>query len=566
MANQGQTGRSQPRTRADQKIEYDRREAAFWGDAYDKAEVRVYGAFQAMDENNNVIIPAQRISSDVPYVVNTEAAAIATDGVLVSVRQDAPIPTYVLDLVRADPDLGADAELGDEDGDLLDEAERAIGSGDAEDESAADVVEATLAAIEERDEQRARVFLRQLAEDIWRRSRLHDRMDKYARQLCMLGKVGLWAVLRETPGGDRAYIVQHDPRDYTSRLDPLGVDIESVTLTLRYLEHDDGDPEAGVEGSEMQVHYRALLNPTSIDVWLRRDTEAGPGTPERDQQQSGTNTLGVVPWVDAIYAEGGRYGMPLWSGHGLETASAAVDSMLTQGLALGRRHANPLLAMFGARFAADVTADDPGDSDLAQPGAVIDGLPAEARLEWLEANLQGTQVLANMAASIREQMRQANPAFLFQDGGANSSGRALSYRASAFRAKMQPVAERAWRALELATAYAVALQLGQPWGEGLWDLFEVAGGEAVPGDISAIIEDTLKLLDAEVLSVADAVRQLQAVGVLPDDVDAETYLERIAEETAPRRMEARETIAMMAGQMSPGVSEEAGAAPEEPEA
>ena len=89
-------GRQWPTTRSDVVLEFDRREAAYLGDAYTEAEAKKHGLFLAKDASTNrVLIPPRRITADATFVVDVDVAAILTDGVSLRIREDASVPAAI---------------------------------------------------------------------------------------------------------------------------------------------------------------------------------------------------------------------------------------------------------------------------------------------------------------------------------------------------------------------------------------------------------------------------------------------------------------------------------------
>ena len=241
--------------------------------------------------------------------------------------------------------------------------------------------------------------------------------------------------------------------------------------------------------------------------------------------ESGRNPLGAVPLVRVAYRDVGDGSLSTWAGYGYEDALAAVDSFFTQLQALTTRHANPILKAIGVQVAQDARLSEAGRSVA---------LPIGADLQWLEATLQGANTALDAASKMREALVQTLPEFLFVDSGASSSGTALSYRAGAFVAKIEPIRRGFYRALAEVVGMAVAIDYGAPWDD-LADVYVVDGGSALPMDVSATSTLTAQLLTQGLLTAADAVRVLQGLGVgVPEDADAGDYAARAQAELAAR--------------------------------
>jgi hypothetical protein len=288
--------------------------------------------------------------------------------------------------------------------------------------------------------------------------------------------------------------------------DPLGLTITRAVIDVEYTDPPEPDPTTGqYEGGGESHTYRRVLTPTEIRVYLDGAMVA---------DESGPNTLGVVPLIPLSFRRVGEYELSSWAGDGAEDAVAMVDSLYTQVQVTGGRHANPLLVALGAQIAEG--------SELTQVGRTA-SLPSGADLKWLEATLQGVRELGAAAEALLSHVMETYPEFLFVDAGASSSGTALSYRAGAFVAKIEPVRQRIYRALSTALGMGVAIDTGQAWSEAV-DLYDVDGGSALPQDVSAIASLMLDLVAAGMMRPQDAVARLMTEGVLPDDIEPAAYL------------------------------------------
>jgi hypothetical protein len=337
---------------------------------------------------------------------------------------------------------------------------------------------------------------------VWERSECPDHVHTWAWNVCAVGDWYL-EVVKADKG---ATITAHDPRRVRVERDPLGLTITRAIIDVEYTDPPEPDAVTGEYTGGGKVHYyRRVLTPTEIRVYLDGAMVA---------DESGPNTLGVVPLVPMSYRQVGEYVMSSWAGDGAEDAVAMIDSMLTQIQVTGGRHANPMLVALGAQIAEG--------SELTQVGRTA-SLPSGADLKWLEATLQGVRELGAAAEMLLGHVMDAHPEYLFTDAGASSSGTALSYRAGAFVAKIEPVRQRFYRALATALGMAVALDAGEAWGEAV-DLYRVDGGSALPQDVGAMA-DLLRVLVADgLMRPQDAVAKLQTEGVLPDDLEPAAYL------------------------------------------
>lgn len=494
-------GRAWPRTREEAETEWDRREASYLGEAYTDEESRLYGLFQARDiQTNEVTVPPRRITADQAFLVDVDVAAIATGGLVLQVNKSAALPGQSLPPPDSDP------------------------------ASLREGIDAAMAVSE--------VWLQQ-AKEIWRRSHVGDKVEGWARKYCNLGRVGFQVVLKE----GKAHIVAHDPRDFTVRRDELRINIVSVTIDIEYEDEPVLDVTTGqlTHEGDLWRSYRALLTSDDITVFVDGD---------RSAEQSGTNTLGVPPFIEVDYGAGPD-GFPLWSAHGTEDGLAAVDSLYTQALHLGAHHANPILRLSDPLESESSSGDEVDGPDLAgQGGRILETKDAE----WLETSMSGSTFLSTTATALRSQIQETCPGFLFVDAGATPSGRALSYRAGAFVMQVTPRRERFYLALAGITAMGVVLERGDVWNDSFVDIFTVDGGPVVPADISAALSDILDSRNEGLLTNVDAIRASMALGNTPEG-DPEEYLLRTQNEQRGRQSDAVGALRAVNGrreEVSPG--------------
>lgn len=471
-----QLGRTWPEERDAQVEEYDRRESAVLGEAYNSTEAVTFALFTAKDTADNVLIAPRRITSDIAFVCAVDAAAIATDGITLEIRRDAVAPN-----------IGASMTPG------------ASGLSPAQEQVLAQ------------------------ARDIWRRSKVRERLMSWA-EMYTRGAIGFRAVRMES---GRAAILAYDPRHYTTEMDRYGLEVESTSIHMRYYDSVVVDPRTHASPASAQHTYGVLMTADEITTYVDG---------ERVEEESGPNKLGAVPFVTAEWSAG-RSGMPGWAGGAIEESMASVDSLYTQGLAIGGRHANPWLVLRGMRAA--------GDEKMGEMGRILEMMEG-GDAHWLETSMSGARFLVELATQVRTAAQQTVPEFLFIDAGANSSGTALSYRAGAFVAKITPKRERFYRALALVTSYAVAIEMGSSWGETM-DILEVQGGSALPGDVSAILDNVHDMLDRSTITLPDAVRTLQENGLLRDDVPPDEYADLLRLQRQEDAAPALERLRALAG-------------------
>ena len=402
----------------------------------------------------------------------------------------------------------------------------------------------------------------ELGQAVWRRSGVGLHLLRWASNTCILGDY--WLEVQRGPSG--AVLVGHDPRRVVAKMDPTGQTIQQLVVSHEYTDDTAIDPRTGAFSGKPEQHtYRRVVTPEEVRVY--RDDQLVP-------HESGPNTLGVVPAVRLSYRPILDGHLSEWAGSGYEAAVAAVDSARTQVLSIVTRHANPILALIGARLAAG--------EDLQTIGRTI-AVPGDADVKWLEAALNGVQVAVEQADALRNALKETLPEFLFVESGASSSGSALSYRAGAFVAKIEPIRQSIYAQLSRCIGWAVAIDAGARWSDAA-DYYQVDGGEALPMDVSASSALYTGLAAGGWLTGADTVRRLQGLQLIgPDEDPAEYYARAQADLQARsgaglsdardlleqlRALESGDTVAMDAAEAAHEAAEapEVEAAEEEAEA
>ena len=466
-------GRRWPSTREEVLSEYSRRWEEYLGLAYRWDDFKRLNLFEARESNNvTIIAQARRIVQDLQFVANVDAAAIATDALALGVRRELF-------------DLTSDAGI------MQHEAMRLRGS------------------------------------EVWRRSAVAKNVSRWALHTCALGDLYL-EVVRGAVGGVGSVIIAHDPRKVTVTYDAYGIDIVKAVIVTEYFEPAPIDPQTGrASGAAMRHLHVRVLTPDTIETYI--DGVRQEGT-------SGANPLGVVPIVRLTFRDApGDASISLNACYGYGDAAAQIDSAYTQLQVLVTRHANPILKVMGATLANGSDAGSPagsGAADVNQVGRAVE-LPKDTDLQWLEASLQGIRTALDLADHLVAQMRQTLPEFLFVESGASSSGTALSYRAGAFVAKIEPIRQAWYAGLARATAYGVAYDTSTSFGD-LSDVYEVDGGEALPMDVAATAKVYADLAAAGYMTKVDVVRRLQGLGLVDDDIDPDAYVLLVDEEAAMR--------------------------------
>lgn len=365
------------------------------------------------------------------------------------------------------------------------------------------------------------------ARAVWARSGIEDHAQSWATAHAACGD-SLFEVAMVEDGG--AALIRHPMRTVELYYDPQGRTLVAVRIIFTYT----GAPDDA--GAAAEHTYERWLRPHE-KRW-RIDGGAWEVEP---------HNLGVVPAVHVQFAADGDPHIGLHAAYHIEDAQALADSAATQISAVGTQMGNPLLALIGATMEKG--------SDAGQIGRVFQ-LPPGADLRPVELAFTGLKALVEHTAQLRQQIADTSSAFLFVDAGASASGLALSYRAGAFKADVEPAQKRWWRALARGVAMCLALEDGRPYTEAD-DVFEVRGAPALPEDRAALADLLIKLDDAGLIVLEDAIRALQGAGVLPSDSSADEYAAEIRDERDRRAEADRATLAQLrgAGPVPPEVDE-----------
>lgn len=332
---------------------------------------------------------------------------------------------------------------------------------------------------------------------VWSRSRGDRRLQEWAMGYATRGDIVFEAQLHD----DGPRIVAHHPSYVECQYDPTGSVIERAVMKWEYV----------VVGRTTKATYSRELTQDKI---ITTDDGADPVVKP--------NPIGMVPLSLARWGSlPSTHVIGSWAGHGLEAAVAMLDSATCQVQTVGSRHANPLLVMIGARPAA---GDDPTAMGQVLP------LPPGGDAKWLEAALQGVESLVSARASLREQVERLCPELLFVDAGASSSGTALSYRAGAFVAKIEPPRQAFYAAI--AEALSMAVAMGAPTtvaarSDALRLLdsgsIVVDGGPVLPGDRAALATMVAELAREGLVTRQTAVSLLQGASIIDPDADPTEY-------------------------------------------
>ncbi len=340
--------------------------------------------------------------------------------------------------------------------------------------------------------------------EVWRRSDVDDRAEEWGRLGAAVGDM-VWEITKDADG---AFFAPHSMHHVDVRYDRWNRYPTWCRICFDFVE------PTGKDGADEKHTYERILTPTMVKTRI-----------DGGKWEERSHPLGVVPIVHFRFRGLHDPCISLHAAHGLEVAQAALDSIATQLIVIGGRTANPWLVIIGAMIAG---ADDP-----AVVGKIMN-LPTGADAKWLETALTGLSALNAGGESMRARMEREAPEYLFVDSGANSSGLALSYRAGAFKQRIEPVQRRFANALAKAVALCVALDENRAYDRERDDVFVVQTGPALPEDRAALAELLLLLVEGNMLRTVDAVAALQAAGVVPADVPADVYLAELTAEGAAR--------------------------------
>ncbi len=360
--------------------------------------------------------------------------------------------------------------------------------------------------------------LNAIAREVWERSEIDESRLWWATTVCSEGEILLETV--QTEAGPA--IVMHPFDAYRLTYDRTGKQIIQCVIDLTLPGVETVGPDGKIEIGDVRK-YRRILTPTQIRVWI----DEVPST-----EETGPNTLGVVPVVRICHRRVGDGTFCQNSGYGYDDLIAALDSMLCQMRTIATRHAHPILLGIG------VSAGE--SAELQNQGATA-SIPEGTELKWLEAALSGIDALVKTMVEVRAAMVQTLPQFLFTEAGASASGTALSYRAAAFVMYIEPIRAAFYRGMERAIGYAVAIARGVTWAE-LGNVIEVSGGPAIPQDIIALATAYTALREAGAITGSDLAAHLQGSGIASDEASPADYAAAALSELLARQGGTSETI------------------------
>lgn len=396
--------------------------------------------------------------------------------------------------------------------------------------------------------------LLEAGEAVWERSGVQVEKGRWARVACALGDIVLEAVRTSAMQPHETTIAQYHPAWCRVEKDQLtGTRIERLIVEYTAFEAAVVAESGVVTDTGLTTRYTRVVDAQEVKAYRN-----GKLIPE----ESGPHGAGTTPVAHLICTPFVDPEHGLWAAHGLEGCLATVDSMLTQIQAIGARHGNPLLALTGARFEADGAEFGLGKK--------IGGIPTGGSLQYVEASLQGVATLLEAAQRAREQARETLSEFLFTDSGANSSGDALSWRATAFASKAEEIRGRWFDQLARLTGIAVAMDAGRPY-DPERDRLRIVGSPILPVNAAKEAATLQAIRDAGGLTNADYIAGLQRLGYVSNDHTPTEYAQAIADErhADAQRVADREAAAVRAALeaggnvdvQTPDAMTEGGAAP-----
>ena len=343
----------------------------------------------------------------------------------------------------------------------------------------------------------------------WRWSRIPDHLHRWCVNHAVEGDT-YWEVARVKRGAATVVqIVRHQTDTVDVWYDPTGTFIERAVI-MHETEPSTRFDEGGSEVDVPAVLVVRELLPDRVNVWLD-DVKQPDG-----QSGAGAHGLGVVPLVHVGFAPFCDPEHSLGAGHAIDETLCMLDSILTQLQAIGNRYADPIPVFMGGFMAsADVSSWRQGSALNMPPGSTVD---------MLTGDLSNYGTLADVVQAERDALRSSLPEFVFAEAGSAASGAALTTRAHAFSMKIEPVRQRFWRGLALATGYALAMSAHTMFDADTHDVFTVQGGPVFPADRKSVLEMLRAAMDLGLLRPIDAVKRLQSMDIIGKDEDPEEYL------------------------------------------
>lgn len=332
---------------------------------------------------------------------------------------------------------------------------------------------------------------------VWKRSSIKVQAGVWSDMLASIGELPLEAV--RYPDGVR--LVGYDPEQVTATFDTeTSTKLLRFTVIAPYMDPDDTNEYGEVTGPGILHTYKRVVDATEIKVWIDG---------EYQEALSGPHNFGEIPCAFVVWDEmpgDPTHGVPC--SHGMEARVARMDSISCQIDAAGKRYANPMLGVTGAKLE---------DENVFRLGRILSGLPAGGGAAYIEPSMSGLDYLGKEYDRKQEALRATRPEYIFHGAGASASGEALKVRAAQFVGKVEEVRGRVFDALARLTALAVQGD-GGPSMEGV----RVTAPPVLPVDrVSSM--DALTKAKQVGLHPTDIAAELQRVGYVDPDRDPKDY-------------------------------------------
>lgn len=274
-------GERRPRTHAERVTEWDRRMEAYTMQPYRAIDIATLNLFIHVNEDDNVEAVTRRLSTDIRWCVDVDAASIASDALTLQIKPER------IDAAQADEILAA--------------AQRA-----------------------------------------WADSRIDAERLRYARNVCIYGE-GEFETLRRPDGS--GVVVWRDPQTVQIIKDSTGTVIETAVVDFPFERAPMVDPATGAIQPQPMSRYTRVLTRDEVRVYIdgalvadqsgqhslgevpiQRVTYADVGDGSL-AEWSGAGMRGTVAVIDSIATQlqviGARHASPLLAAFGARIASGA---------------------------------------------------------------------------------------------------------------------------------------------------------------------------------------------------------------------------------------------------
>ena len=286
--------------------------------------------------------------------------------------------------------------------------------------------------------------------------------------------------------------------------------------------------EAGIQlrGTEVKSIRDGKVNIS--DAFVRIESE------EADAG-SGNHGLGVTPLTHGRFIPSPmepEHSLPVT--HGLDRPLAEIDSHASQISAIGDRAGNPKLLVKGPKVS---------DGDKLQTFGKILNLfggnkdtLANSDAKYLEPSLAGVAQIRAQMESLITQVRATFPEFLFTSSTANLSAEALELLTTRYETKYNGIRSRIYGAIEKALAMAVAMEQNRPYDPERHPV-TLVGPPLLPAKTMKLLEEAIKAREAGLITLEDAVKRVQSIGLADADIPADDYARLLNDEAADRAAE-----------------------------